>query len=170
MAHLMQLTGENLTCERGGREVFRDVSFSLKSGEALLVTGRNGAGKSSLLRMIAGLVHMAAGRLALEGGEPEASIAEQSQYVGHQDAVKPSLTVAGQAEIEAGKHLAPAPAESQIIGFELHQARFSLPAAVGKAMPAAEYPDYSAHFLGSSLVNIASSAKRPYKPAVIALT
>ena len=57
------------------------------------MTGRNGAGKSSLLRMIAGLVHVAGGRLALEGGEPDASIAEQSHYVGHQDAVKPSLTV-----------------------------------------------------------------------------
>jgi heme exporter protein A len=43
--------------------------------------------------MIAGLVHLAGGRLALEGGEPDASIAEQAHYVGHQDAVKPSLTV-----------------------------------------------------------------------------
>jgi heme exporter protein A len=90
----MQLKGDNLACSRGGREVFAGLNFSLSGGEALVVTGRNGAGKSSLLRMIAGLVHIAAGRLALEGGEPETSIAEQSHYVGHQDAVKPSLTVA----------------------------------------------------------------------------
>ena len=90
----MQLTGENLTCERGGREVFRGLSFSLKSGEALLVTGRNGAGKSSLLRMIAGLVRIAAGTLAIEGGEPEAPIGEQAHYLGHLDALKPALTVA----------------------------------------------------------------------------
>lgn len=89
----MQLKGDNLTCSRGGREVFTGLNFSLSGGEALLVTGRNGAGKSSLLRMVAGLVHAAAGRLTLEGGEPEASIAEQSHFVGHQDAVKPSLTV-----------------------------------------------------------------------------
>ena len=89
----MQLTGDNLACSRGGREVFAGLNFSLSGGEALVVTGRNGAGKSSLLRMIAGLVHVAAGRLALEGGEPEATIAEQAHYLGHQDAVKPSLTV-----------------------------------------------------------------------------
>ena len=89
----MQLKGDNLVCSRGGREVFADLNFSLSGGQALVVTGRNGAGKSSLLRMIAGLVHLAGGRLALEGGEPDASIAEQAHYVGHHDAVKPSLTV-----------------------------------------------------------------------------
>jgi heme exporter protein A len=89
----MQLKGDNLVCSRGGREVFADLNFSVSGGQALVVTGRNGAGKSSLLRMIAGLVHLAGGRLALEGGEPDASIAEQAHYVGHHDAVKPSLTV-----------------------------------------------------------------------------
>jgi heme exporter protein A len=89
----MQLKGDNLVCSRGGREVFADLNFSLSGGQALVVTGRNGAGKSSLLRMIAGLVHLAGGRLTLEGGELDASIAEQAHYVGHQDAVKPSLTV-----------------------------------------------------------------------------
>jgi heme exporter protein A len=90
----MRLSGENLTCVRGGREVFRGLSFSLNSGEALLVTGRNGAGKSSLLRMIAGLVRVDAGTLALEGAEQEALIGEQSHYLGHLDALKPALTVA----------------------------------------------------------------------------
>jgi heme exporter protein A len=89
----MQLNADNLACSRGGREVFADLNFSLSGGEALVVSGRNGAGKSSLLRMIAGLVHVAGGRLALDGGEPDASIGEQSHYVGHQDSVKPSLTV-----------------------------------------------------------------------------
>lgn len=89
----MQLKGDNLACLRGGREVFAGLSFSLSGGEALLVTGRNGAGKSSLLRVIAGLVHLSRGRLALDGGDTEAAIAEQVHYLGHQDAVKPSLTV-----------------------------------------------------------------------------
>jgi heme exporter protein A len=89
----MQLSADNLVCSRGGREVFRGLSFSLPGGEALLVTGRNGAGKSSLLRVIAGLVHLSGGRLALDGGDPEAAIGEQSHYLGHQDALKPSLTV-----------------------------------------------------------------------------
>jgi heme exporter protein A len=89
----MQLKADNLACSRGGRAVFASLNFSLSSGEALVVTGRNGAGKSSLLRVIAGLVHLASGRLELEGGEPEAGIGEQSHYLGHHDAVKPSLTV-----------------------------------------------------------------------------
>ena len=89
----MQLKADNLVCSRGGREVFVGLNFSLSGGEALVVTGRNGAGKSSLLRMIAGLVHIAGGRLELDGGEADASIGEQSHYIGHQDSVKPSLTV-----------------------------------------------------------------------------
>jgi heme exporter protein A len=89
----MRLVASDLTCVRGGREVFARLEFSLSAGEALVVTGRNGAGKSSLLRMLAGLVRIAAGRLALEGGDPELSIPEQAHYLGHQDALKPSLSV-----------------------------------------------------------------------------
>lgn len=90
----MQLAGIGLACIRGSREVFTDLSFSLQSSEALVVTGPNGAGKSSLLRMVAGLLRAAAGRFELRGGEAERTIAEQCHYLGHQDALKPSLTVA----------------------------------------------------------------------------
>ena len=89
----MQLSADNLTCVRGGRTVFTGLSFAVSAGEALTITGRNGAGKSSLLRMLAGLVRVAGGRLALQGGEAEASIAEQAHYLGHQDALKSSLSV-----------------------------------------------------------------------------
>jgi heme exporter protein A len=89
----MQLAGNNLACIRGGRIVFRQLDFSVSDGEALLITGRNGAGKSSLLRVIAGLVRLADGKLNLEGGDPEATIAEQIHYLGHQDALKPALSV-----------------------------------------------------------------------------
>src|SRR5215813_3543090 len=89
----MRLTASGLACVRSGRDVFAGVDFSLAAGEALLVLGRNGAGKSSLLRMIAGLVRIAAGTLQLEGGTPELTLPEQAHYVGHQDAIKPALTV-----------------------------------------------------------------------------
>jgi heme exporter protein A len=93
VAGTIKLSGSDLICRRGGREVFRDVSFAVASGEGLLLTGRNGAGKSSLLRMIAGLLRIAGGHLALTGGNPDHDIAEQAHYLGHLDAFKPSLTV-----------------------------------------------------------------------------
>jgi heme exporter protein A len=90
----MHLRAADLACHRGGREVFAGVGFDLAPGDALAVTGRNGAGKSSLLRLLAGFIRPAGGRLWLDGGDPELSIAEQAHYLGHQDAVKPSLSVA----------------------------------------------------------------------------
>ena len=89
----MRLSASELACIRGGRQVFRSLSFSLGAGMALLVTGPNGAGKSSLLRLVAGLVQPAQGRLALDGGDPELTIGEQAHYLGHQDAFKSSLSV-----------------------------------------------------------------------------
>jgi heme exporter protein A len=89
----MRLSAVDLACNRGGREVFAGVSFAVASGELLRITGRNGAGKSSLLRTIAGLIRLAGGKLTLDGGDPELTIAEQAHYLGHQDALKPSLSV-----------------------------------------------------------------------------
>ena len=89
----MRLAGSDVRCVRGGREVFTELSFTVEAGEALAVTGRNGAGKSSLLRLIAGLLSPARGAIRLEGGEAERSLAEQCHFVGHRDGLKPSLTV-----------------------------------------------------------------------------
>ena len=90
----MRLSAFDLACHRGGRDVFAGLNFAVAAGEVLAVTGRNGAGKSSLLRTIVGLVRPARGKLMLEGGDPELTVAEQAHYLGHQDALKPSLTVA----------------------------------------------------------------------------
>ena len=89
----MQLRGEKLTCERGGRTVFRDVSLSLAAGQLMQLTGPNGSGKSSLLRLIAGLNEAASGRLSLEGGHDDLTIGQQAHYIAHQEAVKTALTV-----------------------------------------------------------------------------
>ena len=89
----MRLLGRGIKCVRGGREVFSDLDFTAASGEALAVTGPNGSGKTSLLRIVAGLLTSAAGSIGLEDGEPELTVAEQAHYLGHRDAMKPALSV-----------------------------------------------------------------------------
>jgi heme exporter protein A len=73
--------------------VFSGLDFAASSGEVLAVTGANGSGKTSLLRLIAGLLLPAEGAIALEGGEGELTLAEQAHYLGHRDALKPALSV-----------------------------------------------------------------------------
>jgi heme exporter protein A len=89
----MRLAGRGIRCVRGGREVFSALDFEVSSGEALAITGANGSGKTSLLRLIAGLLTVAAGSIDLEGGEAELSLPEQAHYLGHRDALKPALSV-----------------------------------------------------------------------------
>ncbi|PDT89517.1 heme ABC exporter ATP-binding protein CcmA [Bradyrhizobium sp. Y36] len=90
----MQLSGHDLICVRGGRQVFAGLDFAAVSGEAVAVVGRNGSGKTSLLRLIAGLLVPAGGKIALEGGDAELTLPEQCHYLGHRDALKPALSVA----------------------------------------------------------------------------
>jgi heme exporter protein A len=74
--------------------VFSGLDFAACSGEALAVTGPNGSGKTSLLRLVAGLLTIADGAIDLEGGERELTLPEQAHYLGHRDALKPALSVA----------------------------------------------------------------------------
>ena len=89
----MRLLGRDISCVRGGREVFSGLGFEATAGEALAVTGPNGSGKTSLLRLIAGLITVARGSIRLEGGEADLTLPEQSHYLGHRDAIKPALSV-----------------------------------------------------------------------------
>ena len=90
---MLRLSGQHLRCVRGGREIFAGLSLEVSGGEALAIVGANGAGKTSLLRMIAGLLSWAEGTLDLTGGDTDLTLPEQAHYLGHRDALKPSLSV-----------------------------------------------------------------------------
>lgn len=89
----MQITAENLSCERGGRTVFSNQNFSLGSGEFLQLAGPNGSGKSSLLRLLANLSEPSVGKITLEGGSSDLTLGQQAHYIAHSDASKSALTV-----------------------------------------------------------------------------
>jgi heme exporter protein A len=89
----MGLSGRDISCTRGGRTVFTGVGFDVAAGEALAITGANGAGKSSLLRILAGLLPLAGGCIHYAENISEMTLAEQAHYLGHRDPFKPALNV-----------------------------------------------------------------------------
>ena len=99
----MALNVTNLSCERQGRLILRDVSFTLDAGEVMLVRGPNGAGKSTLLRALCRLLH-STGEVTLNGTPLSDRDAWQDQiaYAGHLDAIKPQLTVGENLTFWAG--------------------------------------------------------------------
>lgn len=96
------LSARNLSCERGRGSLFKQVSFSLASGQAMIVTGANGAGKTSLLKIITGLSRASEGQVSWDGKDihqqPE-TYQKQLLYVGHRAAVKAELTVRENLEL-----------------------------------------------------------------------
>lgn len=90
----MRLIAENLCGERGGEQVFRGIGFDLGEGDALVVTGPNGTGKSTLLRVVAGLLPASGGLIRLEGGgETFPDVASTCHYLSHGNAMKAALSV-----------------------------------------------------------------------------
>jgi heme exporter protein A len=91
------LAATDLACERGGRTLFSALSFGLRPGELLRVAGANGSGKTSLLRILCGLLAPAAGTVQWQGNDITALREDYSTrlvYVGHAPAVKDDLTAA----------------------------------------------------------------------------
>lgn len=89
----LRLRVEDLALARGGRPVLSGVSFNISGGESLVVTGRNGVGKSTLLRALAGLLPRAGGTVTLEGAGEETELAQAAHYLAHADGMKAALTV-----------------------------------------------------------------------------
>ncbi|TCH99124.1 heme ABC exporter ATP-binding protein CcmA [Roseococcus sp. SYP-B2431] len=101
------IEAQELACWRAERLVFDCVSFAIEPGDAVLLTGANGAGKSSLLRLLAGLLPAAAGRLSWDGVDAFADLPAHGarlRYLGHQDALKPGLSAAENLQFHAGLH------------------------------------------------------------------
>jgi heme exporter protein A len=92
----MHLSAENLAARRGEDLIFVNISFYLTTGGALVLTGPNGTGKSTLLRVVAGLLGRDSGRLTFvdDKGRSDRLPREASHYLGHRNAMKSELTVA----------------------------------------------------------------------------
>lgn len=89
------LLANGLECVRGERRLFREVGFELDPGTLLHVQGRNGSGKTSLLRMLCGLLAPEAGEIQWHGTDIRAlgeSYRGELFYLGHQNAIKDDLT------------------------------------------------------------------------------
>ena len=87
------LEADNLECVRGERRLFSGVGFRLEAGELLYLQGKNGAGKTSLLRMLIGLLPPEAGQIRWHG-KPIGSDEFRADlcYLGHLNAIKEELT------------------------------------------------------------------------------
>ncbi len=91
------LKAVGLECRRGGRALFRDLTFSVNPGELLHIQGENGSGKTSLLRILAGLSRQEEGQVLWSSAdirEIREEYASNLLYLGHHPAVKDDLTVA----------------------------------------------------------------------------
>ena len=89
------LVGFSLEVSRGNRCLFADLSFRLERGEMALVTGSNGCGKTSLLRVLAGLAVPDSGRVMLGKADIHRFLAEQRRdlvFKGHLNGLKKELT------------------------------------------------------------------------------
>jgi heme exporter protein A len=91
-----RLVIENLAVERGGRQLFSGLDAHVCAGEAVALTGANGAGKTSLLRTVAGLIHASEGVVRFEraGAAVDADEARATglHLLGHQDGLKTTRT------------------------------------------------------------------------------
>ncbi|WP_321832441.1 heme ABC exporter ATP-binding protein CcmA [Thalassovita sp.] len=89
----MELNVSDLTVIRGGIKVLEGVSFAVRAGEALVLRGPNGIGKTTLLRTVAGLQPALQGEVSLDR--------EQMAYAGHADGIKAPLSVTENLEFWA---------------------------------------------------------------------
>ena len=115
------LEGRQLECTRGERRLFSDLSFKLDRGQLLRVAGANGSGKTSLLRIMCGLVAPSAGELRWHGQSIRAEREEYSRnlvFIGHLNALKDDLTALENLQVAAALAGLPAGAARMLAGLD----------------------------------------------------
>ena len=95
------ITVTSLTLSRGERTLFRDLSFAVVPGEAVALTGANGAGKTSLLRAVAGFIRPDAGAVTFGDQDPAEARAKRLHLLGHLDGLKGGRTVRAELAFQA---------------------------------------------------------------------
>jgi heme exporter protein A len=121
------LEATELECERGGRKLFAGLSFKLGAGELLRIAGQNGSGKTSLLRILCGLLAPTHGEVRWKGSriaELREDYSRDLVYLGHAPAVKDDLTPYENLDIAC-----------RLMGAEVHKE------ALGWALSAFSVPD-----------------------------
>lgn len=104
----MILSGKNLTAHRNERILFQDLSFRLLAQQFMMITGSNGIGKSTLLRIIVGLLEASEGYVEFQDHEQTYPLAAACHYLSVQNAMKSSLSVIDNLQFWAafyGQHL-----------------------------------------------------------------
>jgi heme exporter protein A len=112
----------NLACRRGERLVFAGVAFGVAPGQVLVLRGANGSGKSSLLRLMAGLSRPERGEISYRGqdvtSDPAAHRA-RLHFLGHFDGIKPALNAMETLRFWAGMRDKPDRAAAALEAFGL---------------------------------------------------
>mgnify|MGYP001393850545 CR=1 FL=1 len=88
-----KLSIKNLACKRGSRIIFDKISFEIKSGQTFLIKGRNGSGKTSLMRTLGGYIKPHEGEISVDGKNIDISDSEYFQFIGEKNALKNNLSV-----------------------------------------------------------------------------